>query len=254
MAKQTGLVKLGGTIQDLSFYKTKDGFLAREKTSIDKERISTDPAFQRTRENVAEFGRAGSAGRILRRAFRPLLADAADGRVASRLTRAMLKVVQSDMTSIRGERTVTKGDLSLLNGFGFNVNAGLEAMVYVELTAAIDRETGEATVSIPEFIPRKSIVAPSGATHLKFVSGGAEVNFEDGTYKLVSSVSPEIAIGTQTEAAVTLTNALPAASTLPLFLVFGVEFYQQVNQAFYMLSSGAYNALSLVAVSIPVGG
>ena len=40
--------------------------MARLKGGIDKKRIATDPAFQRTRENGAEFGRAGKGGKLLR--------------------------------------------------------------------------------------------------------------------------------------------------------------------------------------------
>ena len=36
MARQKGIIKLKGKIGDLSFYKTKDGYLAREKGGIDK--------------------------------------------------------------------------------------------------------------------------------------------------------------------------------------------------------------------------
>ena len=66
MAKQEGLIKLKGTVGDLSFYKTKDGHLARMKGGVDAERIKNDPAFERTRENGAEFGRSGKAGKLLR--------------------------------------------------------------------------------------------------------------------------------------------------------------------------------------------
>ena len=59
MARQNGIIKLKGTIGDISFYKTGDGHLAREKGGIDASRIANDPAFQRTRENGAEFGTAG---------------------------------------------------------------------------------------------------------------------------------------------------------------------------------------------------
>ena len=55
MARQKGIIKLKGSIGDVSFYKTKDGYLAREKSGVDKDRIKNDPAFQRTRENGAEF-------------------------------------------------------------------------------------------------------------------------------------------------------------------------------------------------------
>ena len=35
MARQKGIIKLKGTIGDITFYKTKDGYLAREKGGID---------------------------------------------------------------------------------------------------------------------------------------------------------------------------------------------------------------------------
>lgn len=39
-----------------------------------------------------------------------------------------------------------------------------------------------------------------------------------------------------------------AGSALPLFLVFGVEFYQEVNGNFYPLKNGAFDALALVVI------
>ena len=97
------------TIGDITFYKTQDGHLAREKGGIEASRIASDPAFQRTRENGSEFGRAGKAGKILRTSLRALLLNSADGRMVSRLTQAMVKVIQADMISIRGMRNVIDG-------------------------------------------------------------------------------------------------------------------------------------------------
>jgi hypothetical protein len=51
MARQTGLIKIKGTLDNVNFYKSKDGDLARMKTSVDGTRIANDPAFERTREN-----------------------------------------------------------------------------------------------------------------------------------------------------------------------------------------------------------
>src|SRR6056297_2780323 len=102
MARQTGIIKLEGTIGDISFYKTKDGHLARTKGGVDGDRIQNDPAFQRTRENGQEFGRAGAACRLLRTSIRQYLKNAADSRVVSRLTREMLKVIKTDGVNERG--------------------------------------------------------------------------------------------------------------------------------------------------------
>ncbi|HNW51594.1 MAG TPA: hypothetical protein PKH79_10970 [Prolixibacteraceae bacterium] len=248
MAKQSSIIKLEGTIGDISFYKSKDGYLARGKGGVDKSRIQSDPAFQRTRENGSEFGRAGSAGRTLRTAFRPMLLKTSDSRVTSRLTQEMTKVIQADATNGRGERNVLDGELELLTGFEFNSSSGLGSTLYVTYTATLSRETGNALVEIPSFVPQNSVAAPQGATHLKFISAAAEINFENGSFNLETSDSPEIVIGGQTEDAISLTSTLPAASTQPLFLVFGIEFYQEVNGTFYPLKSGSYNALAIVAV------
>ncbi len=121
MARQKGLIKLTGPIGDVSFYKTaEDGYLARTKGGVDGDRIKNSPEFQRTRENGAEFGRAGAAAKLLRQAFRALIANASDSRMASRLTAEMVKVVKADATSARGERNILDGETELLRGFDFN--------------------------------------------------------------------------------------------------------------------------------------
>jgi hypothetical protein len=248
MAKQSGIIKLEGTIGDISFYKSKDGYLARGKGGVDKDRIESDPAFQRTRENGSEFGRAGKAGRTLRTAFRPLLINTSDSRVTSRLTRQMVKVIKADSTSARGERNVLNGDIGLLNGFEFNNGASLDATLYAPFDATIDRQSGNAEVEISAFSPKKDLIAPNGATHVRFVSAAAEVDFVNDAFNLVTSESVEIEITPGNVDAVTLSHALTAGTTLPMFLVLGIEFYQQVNGEFYPLNSGSSNILSIVAI------
>ena len=114
---------------------------------------------------------------------------------------------------------------------------------------SIDRPTGELKVSLAPFVPINMIAAPSGATHFKLVSAGASINFEDGSYNAATSASGVLPIDAVATAALDLANNVTAASTHPLFLVFGIGFYQQVNGQTYVLKNGAYNALSLVAIS-----
>ena len=100
MAQQKGIIKLDGTIGGITFYKSQDGYLAREKGGVSADRIANDPNFQRTRENGAEFGAAGKAGKLLRTAFRNILQNSADNRMVGRLTSEMVKVIQADLTQI----------------------------------------------------------------------------------------------------------------------------------------------------------
>jgi hypothetical protein len=44
MAKQKGIIKLEGTIGDIAFFKSKDGYLAREKGGIAADRMANDIA------------------------------------------------------------------------------------------------------------------------------------------------------------------------------------------------------------------
>jgi hypothetical protein len=248
MARQKGIIKLKGTIGDITFYKTQDGHLAREKGGIDASRIANDPAFQRTRENGSEFGRAGKAGKMLRTALRPLLLNSADGRMVSRLTQAMMKVIQADLVSERGLRNVIDGEAELLFGFEFNIRGKLGTTLFAPFVATIDRVAGEIKVDLASFIPANMIAAPSGTTHFKVISGGAAIDFTGESYEVATSETAILPWDATATTVINLSNAVTANSTKPLFLALGVEFYQEINGQMYPLKNGAFNPLSIAKV------
>jgi len=96
MVQQKSILKLRGTIGGISFYKSKDGYLAREKGGVDASWIANDLGFARTRENGAEFGNSDSAGKLLRNAVRVLGKDASVGRVTAKLTQIMSQIKNMD--------------------------------------------------------------------------------------------------------------------------------------------------------------
>ncbi len=248
MARQKGIIKLEGTIGDVSFYKSKDGFLARQKGGVDKERIKNDPAFQRTRENGSEFGRAGKSGRTLRTALRLMIQNASDSKVASRLTKQMMKIIQSDVTNARGERKVTSGDLSLLDGFDFNLNGKLNATLYAQYLVDLDRAVGSVSVDISEFVPANMIAYPAGATHMKIIAGLAEVDFDNESFNFSKAESAEIPINQQPVPVLSLEPTVTDGTDDDLFLVLGIDFLQQVNGNMYPLKNGAFNPLTVIMV------
>ena len=251
MAKQIGIIKLKGTIGDISFYKSQDGHLARGKGGVEASRIANDPAFQRTRENGSEFGRAGKGGKLLRVALRTLLQKASDNRVTSRLTKNVLTVIKADTTNDRGLRTIPDGDLSLLENFEFNKNGKLGGLLFAAYAGTIDRVAGTVVADIAEFIAVNDIVAPSGTTHFKISNGGVEVDFAAETYVFDSEVSAILPWDSSTVAPLSLTATLTANSTLPIFQVIGIEFFQEVNGQMYSLKNGSYNALAIVEIDTP---
>jgi hypothetical protein len=249
MAKQKGIIKLKGTIGDITFYKSKDGYIAREKGGIDAKRMANDPAFQRTRENGSEFGRAGKAGKTLRLALRNLLLNASDNRMVSRLTQVMVKVIQADLVNERGLRNVIDGEAELLKGFDFNINGKLTSTLFAPFVGNIDRVNGEISVGLTSFVPADMLIAPSGTTHFKIKSAGAEIDFEAETFVISNSETDILPWDMTPTIAIDHLNSVTPNSTKPLFLALGLEFYQGVNGRMYPLKNGAYNPLALVQVS-----
>lgn len=248
MAKQTGIIKLKGKIGDLSFYKTKDGHLAREKGGVEAGRIKNDPAFARTRENGAEFGGAASTGKLTRDSLRPIALNASDNRLVARMTKLMTQIKNLDTTSARGKRTVGVAMVgapakALLKGFEFNKNALLSSIMYKPY--AVNTTTG--VVTIAGLVPINDVVFPTGATHISLTGCYANIHFATGIsdVKLTNVVNLPI---DSTSTAVTLTpTAVPAGTGAKVFLL-RIEFFQSINGVQYSLKNGAYNALRVVEV------
>lgn len=248
MAKQKGIIKLTGKIGDLSFYKSKDGYLAREKGGVDGERIKNDPAFVRTRENGKEFGLAARAGKLLRDAFRPFMMKAADRRVASRITRLMTSLRKLDTTSPRGDRNVgvaiqNQAAKDLLKGFNFNIRAMLNAILFRPV--AVDTATGE--IEIVDLIPVNHIAAPSNATHVSLTAVWGKIDFAEGTYNIVHSNASNIPIDSNQSTITLSPNGTPSGSGTDIYIVL-IEFFQEVNGSQYSLNDGGYNVLNILEV------
>lgn len=246
MAKQTGIFPLQGSIGNISFFKTKDGYMARQKTGVTGQRIATDPAFARTRENMEEFKRAGKASKLLRNSLRSILMKVSDSRMSNRLTAKMMEVIKLDAVNTRGQRNVIDGEVGLVDQFEFNEAGKLASSFFAPFTADIDRVTGKTKVDIPVFVPANMISFPQGATHWKLSIMAAVVNFENETYQ---NVTDETAFGENSMTATAVINLeadLPANTTDPIFLTLAIEFLQDVNGVKYPLNNGAYNACAIV--------
>lgn len=249
MAKLKGILKIEGTLDELTFYKTQDGHLVKTKGGVSADRIANDPNFQRTRENGSEFGSSATAGKVLRNAVRNLMMNAADNRVTSRLTQIMTVIKNYDTTSVRGERSVVVGiadpaALALLKDFDFNDNAAIGGVVFAPFTVTV--ATGE--INFPAFVPINDISFPSGATHISLKAAYANVDFTNEISAIEYSPVTNLPIdGTNTP--VTLTPAaVPAGTGTKVYLLL-IEFFQEVNAVQYSLKNGAYNVLNIVEVA-----
>jgi hypothetical protein len=160
----------------------------------------------------------------------------------------MVKVIQADVVSERGLRNVIDGEAELLTGFEFNIRGKLGTSLYAPFVTNIDRAAGELSVDLAPFIPINMIAAPTGTTHFKIISAGAEVDFEAESFVVSNSETAILPWDATATAAINQVNAVTPASTKPLFLALGIEFYQEVNGQMYPLKNGAYNPLAIAKV------
>ena len=248
MARQNGILKVTGKLDDLSFYKSRDGFLVKTKSGVSKDRIQNDPAFVRTRENGTEFGESASAGKLLRVAVRNMLMNAGDLRVTSRLTQEMSKVKNYDTTSARGDRKVSVGltddnAKAILKGFNFNDRALLGTVLFAPFT--LDTATGE--IAMASLNTANDISHATGATHVSLQAGFADVNFETGISDIQYSPKVNLPIDSNATSAALTPAGVPAGTGNKFYLLM-LEFFQEVNGVQYSLKNGAYNVLAIVGV------
>jgi hypothetical protein len=80
------------------------------------------------------------------------------------------------------------------------------------------------------------------------MSAGAEINFETETYITKYAFSGVELWNDDSTIAANLSSTLTPNSTQPLFLVFGIKFFQEVNGTLYSLRNNSFNALQMTKV------
>lgn len=249
MAKLKSLIKLEGTMEDLTFYKGADGYFVRTKGGVSRNRILNDPAFARTRENGAEFGSIAGSGKLLRTALGPMVFKAKDSKLTSRLVKVMGQIKNLDSVSVRGARNVAMGlsnpvSIALLEGFDFNVKASYGTV----LNAIVAVHTATGTLSFAAFNPFEQMRSPEGATHFSMQAGFLRIDFATGAHQLTQSVKEVYPLSNATITPELTPESVPTMTGTGLHFIL-IEFFQEVNGLQYMLNNGAFNVLHLLKVS-----
>lgn len=248
MARQNGILKIEGTLENLTFYKTQDGNLVKTKGGVSADRIASDPNFQRTRENGAEFGNSATAGKLLRDALRNMMINASDNRVTSRITQVMAAIKNFDTTSVRGERNVATGiatddGRAQLKGFNFNINAILSSILHKPYS--VNTLTGQ--ISLTGLKPMDDIIFPSSATHVTIKGAWLKIDFGANTSDIAYTTEANLVINNTASDLSLIPSAVPTGTGSDLFLL-AVDFYQEVNGVQYSLKNGGFNSLSIIEV------
>lgn len=243
MAKNTGVIQLLGNVGNLNFAR---GGQVRQKPA------SRAVTAIRTIENNSEFKTQSKAASLIGDSFRSCIVNAKSGDWHNRLSMITRDVIKLDLTNPRGQRGIIDDETSLYEGYDFNSNAPFGRVLYAQISATIDRATGGCQIVVPALTPSVSVAAPQGATHFKYIACSAEIDFESEVVKMANTVSDFVALNDTSQAAVTLDVNQMANAEKPVFIGFGLEFYQEVNGQKYILKNGQYNPFQIVKVDTGV--
>jgi hypothetical protein len=246
MARQKGIIKINGRLDDLVFFQSRHGHLVRMNKPVSADRIANDPAFQRTRENGVEFKNSATSAKMLRDAIRSLLLGAKDPSVNERLSQVMAAIKKCDSISVRGARNVAAGiatpsGLAALRGFNFNIHSPVSAKVKKPFT--VDNKTG--VISYSGLVPKTDVIAPPAATHVQFKGAWLRLDFSTGVYELIESNVVNLPIDAHSVNVDLLPPAVPSGTGTDLFIL-KLEFFQETNGAQYALSDVAFTSLAIV--------
>ncbi len=249
MAKFDGIFEIQGTLKGMTFYKSKgNGSLIRTKGGVSKKRIMNDPAFERTRENGAEFKSVAQDGQLIRKSTGAYYRLAKDSQVVGRMMKILSEIKKLDETSVRGERCVQNGmehaeGKNLLKGFEFNRNS---VLAYV-LRSNYQLDTTTGTFAMADFVPKEHLYYPEETTHVQFSIAASRVHLENGTFDTVSS-TPQLITMTQNISPLSVAPAsIPGGDGFLLFYLL-IEFKQEINGTKYPLKNNAYNVLHVLEV------
>jgi hypothetical protein len=265
MARQTGPIKYKGTIGEIRHFKIKGlkGHFAGLKGGVDAERIKNGDEFERTRENMNEFGGSAKAGKYFRQILSPIMKGVADARVTSRVTALMKKINIEDGSEARGVRgvlmTVRK---DLMKDFEFNKMTNFESIFRAMFTLDVPETRSSAALVVTGFDPRLHLNSPRGASHFRIAFSIASVsdyifNALDNTYEPKVKESGLLALGysdylpvngdvSDLNLSAELPNGTKPTEFESLVVCVGVEFYQQVSNKYYLLATG--NCLKIADV------
>jgi hypothetical protein len=248
MAKQKGIIKVKGTIGNLSFYTTKHGDVVRTKWGPDKERRKNDPAFAEANRNSTEFGGCSSSGKVFRLAVKDIVAGFTDSDLNTRVNSLMFAVKNMDVRSAHGKRNVGKGLLNpkatnLFMGFNFNKNAPLDSILKVPCT--IDKATGRITIN--GIAEKGAIKFPKGATHVCLCGGWARIDFIEKKSELKCTEVKLLPRNSVQKSIILKPKSTPKIEGKDFFIL-RIGFIQEQGGKQYSLGDSKFNSAAVIGI------
>ncbi|WP_104733782.1 hypothetical protein [Hanstruepera ponticola] len=170
MPKQTGFIKLKGTLNGVCYYVLKGEYIKRRAAGPSKNRIYNDPAFKSVKANLQEFGGGSKLAKAIGTGLQQNVAAFKDSYMTSRLSGCCRKIIQKGS----GERGQREANLfnqpELLIGFQLN-----KTKIFNQIYTAKPIITGNSARSVVNISIQKSSKhhlkqVPKTATHFRLTA------------------------------------------------------------------------------------
>jgi hypothetical protein len=172
MAKLNGPFDFQGKLGGLSAIKRRGthGTILRKPGGPSKEDIKTKPSCDIVRRNNFEFGGRSTAGKYVRKGFKPLM-SVSDFNPGPPICSIMHQVQPLDTVSEYGKRSVLISKaLYLLEGFNFNERNPFDTMVRHQPQAMIDKDNLSASVLFPALVPKMNFFPPGSHSYFRMAA------------------------------------------------------------------------------------
>jgi len=266
MARQKGHVKYQGTIGDIRHFKIKgmDGYFAGLKGGPTANQIKTAPEFERTRENMSEFGGCAHVAKVLRSGLGRELSKFTDPSFTGRLTALMKTVNLKDTTGVRGKRAINVSlHKASLKNIVFKKGISFESIC--NLSVFFTSEGGIVSVSLKKSLnATEELKAPQNATHFRLCFNAVSLpdyryNNETKAYEpMVAADSGSNGVVYSEYTPVTTANfdfehvystgsfSYDAGPNKTAILAVGIEFFVANNSTYLPLSGGAMKIMGVL--------
>ena len=255
MARQDGIIKVSGGLEDLVFYTVNGKHYVRRKGSLDRDRVMRDKAFARSREMMKEFGGAATVAGAFRRSMLPWIKMLGESRINGRLTKILRNTLGS---GVRGRRPFKISEhRKMLRGLEFNRQTPVRSTCDMSIQTSITPDRDEVITKLTFPDAQKVCTAPTGATHIQFILHVATLSdfvWNTTTKKYTAKhpdfqsltntqLSAPVSIGSLPGSVHTLAASLDLPMPLPgevtVIAALGVQFFQAVDVEFLTLQEHA---------------
>lgn len=119
-----------------------------------------------TKAAANDFGRASTAGALVRRAFIDAHQRLHDNKMHNRLVRQMQRVMSGNGKQYLGEATIGQGNLQRIVNFQFNDHCHLHDYVFFDPVMEMDEKNHRLSVHLPAVIADRHIRIPLRCSHI----------------------------------------------------------------------------------------